>query len=217
MRLLLQILLLAVLAGCASPYRPVYISSEGDYYIEEQTTQAEYYGSGSILYADVGFYPWWITAYYPSAFTYYSPYFYPYYFSVWNPPGYSPFYGYHRGYYASWVPPYRFSRAHPADGLWNPVLKAPPTATVTVRKPATWQDLYRNTKYAKYNQTIKYRKIDSGNPARSLRLAPKSPYSSLPSIDSGRSSGLKRASPRPAPVQRSDKPAGQRLSRDKNQ
>lgn len=216
MRLLLQILLLAVLAGCASPYRPVYISSEGDYYIEEQTTQAAYYGSGSILYADVGFYPWWITAYYPSAFSFYSPHYYPYYFSVWSPPGYFPFYGYPRGYYANWLPPHRFSRGRAAEGFGNPVLRAPPPATVTVRKPATWQDLYRNTKYAKYNQIIKYRKVDSGKPAGRFKHDPTRPYSSSPSIDSGRSSGLNRASPKPAPVQRSYTPSRERLSRDKN-
>ncbi|MFC1695684.1 hypothetical protein ACFL1C_06115 [Pseudomonadota bacterium] len=216
MRLLLQILLLAVLAGCASPYRPVYISSEGDYYIEEQTTQAGYYGSGSILYADVGFYPWWITAYHPYAFSYYSPYFYPYYFSVWNPPGYSPFYGYHRGYYANWVRPHRLSRGRPADGLWNPGLSAPPPATIKVRKPAAWQDLYRNTKYAKYNQNTKNRRIDSGKPTTPFKHTPAKPHASLRSIDSGRSSGTNRASSRPAPVQRSYIPAGQRLSREKD-
>ena len=99
MKTLIQIMLLALLAGCASPYYPVYVNNEGDYYIAERATnESYYYGTGS--------YPWWISGYAPQTFAYYSPYFYPYYFSIWYPPGYRPYYDFHGGYYGYWCPPY---------------------------------------------------------------------------------------------------------------
>jgi len=104
MRTLIQILLLALLVGCASPYYPVYVNDEGDYYIAERATAAPYYGTGY----GTGYYPWWISGYPPQIFAYYSPYFYPYYFSVWYPPAYSPYpYGY---------PPYPHHRHHRYPG-----------------------------------------------------------------------------------------------------
>ena len=90
MKTLIQILLLALLVGCASPYYPVYVNDAGDYYIAERATAGPYYGTG--------YYPWWLNAYPPLTFAYYSPYFYPYYFSIWYPPGY-------------WCPPY-LNRPH---------------------------------------------------------------------------------------------------------
>lgn len=108
MKTLIQILLLALLAGCASPYYPVYVNGEGDYYIAERVTAGPYYGSG--------FYPWWVSTYPPQIFTYYSPYYYPYHFSVWYPPGYYPYYGFYGGYYGYWYPPYRNQRHHRYPG-----------------------------------------------------------------------------------------------------
>ena len=111
MKTLIQILLLALLVGCASPYYPVYVNNEGDYYIAERATnESYYYGTGS--------YPWWISGYPPQTFAYYSPYFYPYYFSVWYPPSYRPYYGFYGGYYGYWCPPYQYHRRHryPGEG-----------------------------------------------------------------------------------------------------
>ena len=105
MKTLILILLLALLVGCASPYYPVYVNDEGDYYIAERVTDGPYYGTG--------YYPWWLSGYPPQTFAYYSPYFYPYYFSVWYPPGY-------------WYPPYRHHPHHRYPGesrmVVNPVL-----------------------------------------------------------------------------------------------
>ena len=105
MKTLISILLLALLVGCASPYYPVYVNDEGDYYIAERATVQPYYGAG--------YYPWWLSGYPPQTFAYYSPYFYPYYFSVWYPPGY-------------WYPPYLYHPHHRYPGenriVVNPVL-----------------------------------------------------------------------------------------------
>ena len=95
MKTLIPILLLALLVGCASPYYPVYVNDEGDYYIAERVTDGPYYGTG--------YYPWWLAGYPPQTFAYYSPYFYPYYFSVWYPPGY-------------WYPPYLYHPHHRYPG-----------------------------------------------------------------------------------------------------
>jgi hypothetical protein len=104
MKTLIPILLLALLVGCASPYYPVYVNDEGDYYIAERVSDGPYYGTGN--------YPWWVSGYPPQTFAYYSPYFYPYYFSVWYPPVYRPYYGFHGGYYGYWYPPYQNHRHH---------------------------------------------------------------------------------------------------------
>ena len=101
MKTSIQILLLALLVGCASPYYPVYVNNEGDYYIAERATNETYYYGA-------GYYPWWISGYPPQIFSYYSPYFYPYYFSVWYPPAYST--------YPYWYPPYRHHRHHRYPG-----------------------------------------------------------------------------------------------------
>ena len=105
MKTLIPILLLALLVGCASPYYPVYVNDEGDYYIAERATVQPYYGAG--------YYPWWLSGYPPQTCAYYSPYCYPYYFSVWYPPGY-------------WYPPYLYHPHHRYPGenriVVNPVL-----------------------------------------------------------------------------------------------
>jgi len=122
MKTLIPILLLALLVGCASPYYPVYVNDEGDYYIAERASDGPYYGTGD--------YPWWVSGYPPQTFAYYSPYFYPYYFSVWYPPVYRPYYGFHGCYHGYWCPPYQNHRHHRYPGqsriVVNPVL--PPVA-----------------------------------------------------------------------------------------
>ena len=112
MKMLIQILLLALLVGCASAYHPVYVNNEGDYYIEERVASEPYYGSGSMVFTDIGLYPWRIMWCPPPFFTYYSPYFYPHYFSVWYPPGYHPYYTRYRDYYSYRYPSYRHYRQH---------------------------------------------------------------------------------------------------------
>jgi hypothetical protein len=134
MKTLFQVLLLVLLAGCASPspYYPVAVSSEGDYYIAERATSGPYYGTGSMMFTGIGLYPWWLSGYPPPIFAYYSPYFYPYYFSVWHHPGYYPFHGFYGGYYAYPRPAHRNHWHHGYRGergvARSPVL--PPTLRV---------------------------------------------------------------------------------------
>ena len=121
MKTLIQILLLALLVGCASPYYPVYVNDAGDYYIAERATEGPYYGTG--------YYPWSLSAYPPQTFAYYSPYFYPYYFSVWYPPAHSPYYGILGGNYPYWRPSYPNLR-HPGH---NRMVVSPVMPPVTDR------------------------------------------------------------------------------------
>jgi len=118
MRTLITVLAVLLLAGCASSYYPVYVSSQGDYYIAEDGIEGPYYAPGSTTLSDLGLYPWWSTNYGPAGqagfasqnFMYYSPNFYPHYFSIWDvPPYYSYFgyYGYYGAYHPFWCPPYR--------------------------------------------------------------------------------------------------------------
>ena len=110
MKIFAAILLLFILAACASPYQPVYVSSKGDYYIVERETVSTIYPGPTVALAGAGLYPWWSSAYFyghpPSLFTYYSPYFYPHYFSVWSPLWQPNHYGWY-GAYSPWCPPYR--------------------------------------------------------------------------------------------------------------
>ena len=122
MKTLIQILLLALLVGCASPYYPVYLNDAGDYYIAERATEGPYYGTG--------YYPWWLSAYPPQNFAYYSPYFYPYYFSIWYPPGYRPYYDFYGGYYGYWCPPY-LNRPHHRYPGENRIVVSPVLPPVT--------------------------------------------------------------------------------------
>jgi hypothetical protein len=134
MKMILPILLLLLIVGCATPYYPVYVSNKGDYYIAEQQTNGPYYGSNSILSNDIAAYPWWSADYPVELFAYYSPNFYPHYFSIWYPRGFLPTYGYYGGHYAYWCPPHRlrrhFGKSSPAMGLDNPIM--PPVATTAM-------------------------------------------------------------------------------------
>ena len=147
MRLLFQAFALILLVGCATPYHPVYVSSKGDYYIAERQSSGPYYGTDTILFNDVGIYPWWSGGYPVELFSYYSPYYYPHYFSIWYPPGYHPFHGFYGGYYAYWCPPYRLrrhQRAPQGSGrMGSPVM--PPSATVATRasEPELWRSIDR--------------------------------------------------------------------------
>lgn len=118
MKTFLPIILVLVLAGCASPYRTVYTSAEGDSYIEELGQPAGYYHLyDSVLYAGIGFEPWWVIAYSPVSYVYYDPYYYLYYLSAWNPWAYQPPYGYVGLFGDAWCPPYRARHNYkPIDG-----------------------------------------------------------------------------------------------------
>ena len=107
MKALYYIAFLFLLAGCATPYYSVPVSSEGDYYIAERQSGGSYYGGNSLLYDDLGVHPWWMNNYPVELFSYYSPYYYPHYFYVWQPRGFHPFHGFYGRYYAYWCPPYR--------------------------------------------------------------------------------------------------------------
>lgn len=140
MKALASIFLLALLVGCATPYNPVYVTDEGDYYIAERATGGSYYGGDSAMLTGIELYPWWVSGYPPQVFAYYSPYFYPYYFSVWYPPAYWPHYGY---YHAYWRTPYwpRWHHGHghgdkiPASPVQPPVASYGPT----VFNPTPWR------------------------------------------------------------------------------
>jgi len=172
MKILFQLSLLFLLVGCATPYYPVYVSSEGDYYIAEQQTSGPYYGSRSILFNDIGTYPWWAGSYPVELFAYYSPYYYPYYFSIWYPPGYHPFHGFYGGYYAYWCPPYRLRRQvrqQPGSGrMGSPVM--PPVATVATRTSNA--ELWKSIDRVAVNREIMQRRSIGWRAATTSRSIP---------------------------------------------
>jgi hypothetical protein len=156
MKKALFILLLAILAGCASPYNPVYVSDQGDYYIAEAESSYPYYPPGADALNHVDRYRnyWWVSGYFPGysppLFSYYSPYFYPHYFSVWSP-GWSHYAGWYGGY-SSWCPPYRM-RSHDNPGLAGDgarhgaglpvVYPMPATGVSRDLNPDLWRSSYR--------------------------------------------------------------------------
>ena len=206
--------LVLILVGCASPYRPVYVSNEGDYYIEEKSNAGGYFGTGSIMYADVGFYPWWASFNHPLAFDYYSPYFYPYYFSIWYPPGYPPFYGYPRGYFAYWHRPHRGRWNHHA-GSGAPYMPLHGNEITARRDLLRTSDNRSLGRGVKNNQVVGYKANTPAIPGTSLRRPPEKPYTSLSRTDSGRPAGSMQASPRSRPASRSSKNLYQPSLRDK--
>jgi len=147
MKKLILIFGMFLLAGCASPYYPVYVSSEGDYYIAERNTNGPYYGTGDLLFDDIGMYPWWAGGYPIDVFAYYSPFFYPHYFSVWYPPGYNPFYGFYGGHYSYWCPPYqirRYARHNRSAGSkGSPVMPPVSTGAIVAANPEIWRAIDR--------------------------------------------------------------------------
>jgi hypothetical protein len=158
MKKVLAIFVLVFAVGCASHYQPVYVTSDGGYYIAETAPASSYY-AGTGVWWETGFYPWWSAAYgygygyRPYPFYYYSPYFYPHHFSVWYPAWHSYYYGWGGG----WHPPYRRGRhgqsLHPhghgdaANQTPEPVLPPPyagsapvyPRPGKTIDEKAYWQ------------------------------------------------------------------------------
>lgn len=149
MKTLIQLLLLSGLVACASPYYPVFVSSDGDYYIAERSASGPYYGSNTVMYSDIGVYPWWTNGYPLETFVYYSPYFYPHYFSIWYPPGFHPYFGYYGGYYAYWCPPHRLRRHHAYINddkvSGSPVLPPVVYSGQPVANPELWQSIDRRS------------------------------------------------------------------------
>lgn len=198
-KILVLIASILLLGGCASPFRTVYTSPD-DYYLVEQSSDRVYYEFNSVIYADVGFYPWWVTAYNPLQFVYYSPYFYPHYFSIWYPPSYSPYYGYYTGYWSYWCPPYPVRRLHRWRDTDEVDLPNPEPAVTDGRYLVSRQDLWR----AADNQSLNRRAKMPGaygyksyNPAKSMstfRSAPAKPSYSFPAADFGQRPGMSGSS-----------------------
>jgi len=167
MKALIQIFLLVLLLGCASPYYPVYVSSEGDYYFAERASNGPYYGSDSMMFSDIGLYPWWAGSYPPLTFVYFSPNFYPHYFSVWYPPGY-------------------------VDTKGSPVL--PPVAYSG--QPVANPDLWKSIDRVAVNREIVNRRMIGQKAALSKRSAPAYTRSTLPASATTGSAGFGRSSSR---------------------
>jgi hypothetical protein len=197
MKVLSYMALLILLAGCATPYYAVPVSSEGDYYIAERQTGGSYYGSNSLLYDDLGVHPWWMSNYPVELFSYYSPYYYPHYFSVWQPPGFHPFYGFYGRYFAYWCPPYR-PRLHLPQRPVKRVVASPvvsPPVIVTypgITELRRWDDRAAvsggvTSRGAKYSRSTAW---EGGGSSSSL------PVFGRRSAPSSRTSGSSRSSTR---------------------
>lgn len=207
MKALSYIALLFLLAGCASPYYTVPVSSSGDYYIAERQTGGSYYGSNSLLYDDLGIHPWWMSSYPVELFSYYSPYYYPYYFSVWQPPGFHPFHGFYGRYYAYWCPPYRprlYREPDPVNQVVTRQAKRPP-AIVTypdITELRRWNDLATVNRVAT-SSGMKSRRTgtwETGGSTSSL------PVYSRNTPSTTRSSGIGRSTTRSSRSTRSARP-----------
>lgn len=212
MKSLIQLLLLAGLVACASPYYPVYVSNEGDYYIAERGSGGPYYGAGTVMYDDIGVYPWWVGGYPPLTFVYYSPNFYPHYFSIWYPPGYHHYYGYYGGYHAYWCPPYRMRRHHDVtrdeEVLGSPVMPPVAYSRQAVPNPELWRSIERV--YASrdgINRRVIGQKAEYST--RSIPVYSRSSSSmATPAASSGRSYSAGRSSGRSASITRSSSRTG---------
>ena len=176
MKMLIQILLLALLVGCASPYYPVYVNNEGDYYIAERVTNGAYYDTTSMVLADIGTYPWWISGYPPPLFVIYSPYYYPYYFSIWHPHGHYPYYAWHGGYGAYPGPSYRYPGHHGNNSRGRIVTSPARTqsAPAFTRSPAQPSMTARPTGSSR-SSGFSRPSIGSSTPARSPKLSTPAP------------------------------------------
>ena len=200
MKALYYIAFLFLLAGCATPYYFVPVSSEGDYYIAERQSGGSYYGGNSLLYDDLGVHPWWMNNYPVELFSYYSPYYYPHYFSVWQPPGFHPFYGFYGRYYAYWCPPYR-PRLHvqqkPKDKVVaSPVMSPPSIVTYPGITELKRMDDRAVVSRGLTSGGMKYRRSTawkSGNSGKSLPAFGRSASSPGPSSAFTRSSGRSSA------------------------
>jgi len=221
MRLLIPIFLLVVLVGCVAPFRTVYTSPEGDYYIEESAAQGGYYIPDSVLYAGIGFDPWWITANPSLTFIYYNPGYYPYYLSAWYRLVYQPFYGYYPGYYSYWCPPYRMDHGLPPANAGRIIDGSRPAPFIRGRKIIARQDLRRSAEYKSYNPAINpgigsaYRAPGHNRSPTAFSKAPVKPSWSAPGTGKSQSPGFANPSSRSITADRSLKTSNLPIVRDK--
>ena len=218
---LIPIFLLAALVGCASPFRTVYTSASGDYYIEEGAAKGGYYVPDSVFYAGIGFDPWWITANPSLAFIYYNPNDYQYYLSAWYRLVYQPFYADYPGYYSYWCPPYRIRHGHPPANAGRIADGSIPAPFISGRETIDRRDLWRSAEYKSLNPTIKpgigpaYRAPGQNRSSTSFMNAPVKPSRSATGMDVGRSAGFASPPARSIPFDRSLKTSGLPVVRDK--
>jgi len=206
---LIPIFLLAALVGCASPFRTVYTSSTGDYYIEERAAQGGYYVPDSVLYAGIGFDPWWITANPSLAFIYYNPNYYQYYLLAWDRLAYQPFYGYYPGHYSYWCPPYRIRHGHPPANAGRIADGSIPAPFISGREMIDRRDLRRSAEYKSFKPAVKagigpaYRASGQNRSLKFFAKAPVKPSRPATGMNMSRSSGFASPASRSIPADRS--------------
>lgn len=221
MKAVIPIFLLMVLAACANPYRTVYTSAEGDYYIEERAAESSAYVTGSVMYADIGFDPWWITANPALGFIYYQPDYYHYYLLAWHRLIYQPYYGYYHGYYSYWCPPYQNRDVRGPTYSSGPVSNSMPVPFIASRQPVDSRDLWRPANHRSVNKAIKqnqaYSYKTSGQPrsATTYMKTSNKPSMSAPGRDMARPSGFSSLAPRPSVVRHASKMTRSASVRDK--
>jgi hypothetical protein len=221
MRLLIPIFLLVALVGCASPFRTVYTSPDGDHYIEESAAQGRYYIPDSIMYAGIGFDPWWITVNPALTFIYYIPGYYPYYLSAWYRLVYQPYYGYYPGYYSHWCPPYRMRHGLPPGHAGRIADGSVPAASIPGPEITGSRDLRRFATYKSYNPAGNpgigqaYKASGPNRPTTAFRKAPVKPSWSAPGKGMSQSPGFASPSSRPTVLDRSLKTSSLPVVRDK--
>jgi len=206
MRTLVQIFLLTTLVACASPYRTVYTSAEGDHYIEERAVQGVYYVPDSVMYANIGFDPWWITVNPSLSFIYYNPNYYQYYLAAWYRLIYQPYYVYGRGDYAYWCPPYQVRHGHVYADSGGTADTSLPAPFINGREKFEQRDLWRSADNKSHNRVVKqsngpsYKALDQNRSMTPFMTAPAKPSLSTPTMDMNPSSGFARPTPRSIPV-----------------
>jgi hypothetical protein len=220
-KLLVQIFLLTALAGCASPYRTVYTSPEGDYYIEERAAQSAYYVPDSVMYAGIGFDPWWIIANPSLSFIYYNPGYYQYYLAAWYDLMYPSYYGYYGRYYSNWCPPFRVHHGHLSPGSNSIADSSIPAPFIDSRQMTTRKDLWRPPGNKHSDRPIKpgdmaaYKSMGQPRSMSSFMNAPGNPSISTTGISNSRSVGMGSPSFGSPPVDRGNKMSGSLRGRDK--
>jgi len=219
--MLIPVFLLAALVGCASPFHTVYTSAEGDYYIEERAAQGGYYVPDSVLFAGVGFDPWWINVNPTLAFIYYNQNYYEYYLSAWYRLTFQPYYGYYPGYYSYWCPPYRIHHGHSPVIAGQMADSRVPAPFISSRERLDRRDLWRSAEYKSFNPTTK-RGIGPANRASgqnrsfsSFMNAPAKPSRPVTGAGTSRSSAFASPPSRSTPVNRSLKTSNLPVVRDK--
>lgn len=221
MKFLVQIFLLTALAGCASPYRTVYTSPEGNYYIEERAAQSTYYIPDSVMYAGIGFDPWWITANPSLSFIYYNPAYYQYYLSAWYDLIYPPYFGYYGRYYSNWCPPYRGRHGHSSSGANGIADGFIPAPHFDYSEMNSRKDSWRQSNNKSFDRMIKpgnvaaYKSMAEPRSMKPFMNAPGNPSVPAAGISNDRSSGFGSPALSSAPVDRGIKMSGSSRGRDK--